>query len=309
MGYCNNVKKLGTYGLPKSNRMEFTIGDDHFLQDTIDKATNIKYTINRTFWKSLKKKHNSTYSKIGGELDAIIMHYTAGRSAESSAKFLAKPDVKASAHLVIGRAGEIYQLVPFDIASWHAGKSTYGGRSGYNKYSIGIELDNAGPLTKVGSKYQSWFGQNYQEEDVIAAVHRNESKSRYWHTYTEEQLKVTTAIVEAIVQKMGIKHILGHEEISIGRKQDPGPAFPLDTFRKNLLGVGASRNEDDFKSFDGTVVVDKLNIRSGAGASFEKVAKPLTKQQKVEIVDEEDGWYKVQTTVEGWVSKAYVKPK
>ena len=80
--------------------------------------------------------------------DTIIIHYTAGRDAESSAKYLCKDNVKASAHLVIGRDGKIIQLVPFDTITWHAGTSEYGSKKGLNKYSIGIELDNAGILKK-----------------------------------------------------------------------------------------------------------------------------------------------------------------
>ena len=45
-----------------------------------------------------------------GVPDMIILHYTAGTSAESSAKFLVRPDVKASAHVVIGRDGQVIQL-------------------------------------------------------------------------------------------------------------------------------------------------------------------------------------------------------
>ena len=63
----------------------------------------------------------------------IVLHYTAGTSAESSALFLTRPDVSASAHLVIGRDGEVFQLVPFNIEAWHAGKSWYAGRGGLNR--------------------------------------------------------------------------------------------------------------------------------------------------------------------------------
>ena len=40
--------------------------------------------------------------------DMIVLHYTAGTSAESSALFLTRPDVSASAHVVIGREGEVF---------------------------------------------------------------------------------------------------------------------------------------------------------------------------------------------------------
>ena len=101
--------------------------------------------------------------------DAIIIHYTAGASAESSVRTLTNPAAKASAHIVIGRNGSITQLVPFNTIAWHAGKSSYDDRHGYNNFSIGIEIDNAGLLTKVGESYQSWFGRIYPASEMAPA--------------------------------------------------------------------------------------------------------------------------------------------
>lgn len=56
----------------------------------------------------------------------------------------------------------------------------------------------------------------------------------------------------------------------------------------------------------GKVKVDKLNIRADAGADFEKVALPLVKGKDVEILDEKNGWYKVRTSIEGWVTKEFI---
>ncbi|MEZ5103242.1 MAG: N-acetylmuramoyl-L-alanine amidase [Draconibacterium sp.] len=240
-----------------------------------------------------------------GNLDTIVIHYTAGGSAESSAKFLIKSEVKASAHLVIGRQGEVFQLVPFDTVSWHAGESFYGNRTGLNQYSIGIELDNAGPLTKVGSEFQAWFGTKYQANDAILATHRNETVPRYWHTYTEKQIGVCQEICELLIGKYGISLIVGHEEIAPKRKQDPGPAFPLDKLRYNLLSQNRS-DVPDFVEKEGKILIDNLNIRGGAGVNFQKVAQPLMKGKKVKVLEEQNGWYKVETTIEGWVSKGYV---
>ena len=56
---------------------------------------------------------------------------------------------RVSAHLVIGRQGEAYQLVPFDKRAWHAGESEFEGRQRCNDFSIGIELigPEEGPFT------------------------------------------------------------------------------------------------------------------------------------------------------------------
>ena len=47
--------------------------------------------------------------------DTIVLHGTGGASAVSSALYLSRPDTGVSAHVVIGRDGEIFQLLPFDL--------------------------------------------------------------------------------------------------------------------------------------------------------------------------------------------------
>ncbi len=239
--------------------------------------------------------------------DTIIIHYTAGRNAESSAKYLAKDGLKASAHIVIGRKGEIYQLVPFNIISWHAGVSQYGARKGYNKYAIGIEMDNAGILTKTGNQYISWFGKKYPAEEVVEATHRNESTARYWHSYTENQIEICEQVCELLIDRYNIKVILGHEEISPGRKQDPGPAFPLDKFRNRLLYNDRESEDHTSLAEAGEVIPDKLNIRTGPGTGYDIAAPPLSNGAKVRILKQDNEWYKVATEVTGWVAKKYIK--
>lgn len=274
----------------------YSIDDKHLLKG--DAITQMRAS-----------KNDDNFSR--GALDTVVIHYTAGRSAESSAKYLARDDVKASAHIVIGRDGKIFQLVPFNKMSWHAGRSSYMGRSGFNSYSIGIELDNAGILTKVGSHYQAWFGKKYPEEEVVHAVHRNENRAAYWHAYTEEQLQVCEEIVELLVDKYDLKMILGHEEISPGRKQDPGPAFPLDKLRNRILHSNRKDDEpvEEKQPASAEVVASSLNIRSGPAASFDKIARALPRGTEVKILEEQNGWYRVHTSIEGWVSRGYVKLK
>lgn len=248
-------------------------------------------------------KNNEKFA--AGLPDTIVIHYTAGRDAESAAKFLCS-EVKASAHLVIGRDGKVFQLVAFNTISWHAGVSSYGSRQGLNKYSIGIELDNAGILQKTGNEYKAWFGRSYPENDVIQATHRNESQPAYWHTYSEIQIEICRQICELLISRYKINLIVGHEEIAPGRKRDPGPAFPLDKFREKLLSHNRS-DEPDFVNKKGIVTADFLNIRSGAGVTFDKIAPPLKMGNEVSILEENNGWYKVETKITGWVSKANIE--
>ncbi len=243
-----------------------------------------------------------------GMPDTVVLHYTAGRSAESSARYLAKPNVKASAHLVIGKSGEVYQLVPFDTIAWHAGKSSYKGRHGYNKFSIGIEIDNAGPLTKSGNQYMTWFGDSRQPEEVVEARHRNEAKDRYWERYTKAQIDRVEQICELLFEKYpAMDSILGHEEIAPGRKQDPGPAFPLDKIRNLLMFDDRTLEETNEYPFEGVVVPDSLNIREAPGMNAALAAQPLPKGSKVQVIGKVENWYRVTTEVEGWVAKEFIQ--
>ncbi len=241
-----------------------------------------------------------------GMPDTIVLHYTAGRDGKSSAQYLAKDNVKASAHIVIDRDGSIYQLVPFDTIAWHAGRSSWKGRSGLNKYSIGIEIDNAGVLTKSANNYVAWFGKKYNADEVMEAVHRNESQPKYWHLYTENQIDMVETVCELLMEQYtGIQNILGHEEIAPGRKLDPGPAFPLDQLRKRLIN---DRDEEKplLTEQTGEVAVEYLNIREMPGRRAPLVSSPLPKGTQLKIREEHSGWYRVETQIEGWVSAEYI---
>ncbi len=250
-----------------------------------------------------------------GQPDAVLVHYTAGRDALSSVKTLLNPKVKASAHLVIGRDGKIYQLAPFDEITWHAGASSWQGRNGMNKYCIGIEIDNAGRLDKQGEEYLSWFGKAYPPGEVFEGVHRNERKPTYWHRYTEQQIELVEELCELFLETYPITQILGHEEVSPGRKSDPGPAFPLDVLRDHLLNADRHEESDPGEVLipreknsetRGIITASKLNIREKPGIESLTVADPLGKGTLVKILKQENGWYKVQAEIEGWVSGQWI---
>lgn len=239
--------------------------------------------------------------------DTIVIHYTAGPSVSSAVNTFKDPSVEASAHLVIDHDGSITQLIPFDKIGWHAGESFWYDRTELNNYSIGIEIVNAGRLEKTGSVWRSWFGKKYGEDDVLRATHRNEDHESWWHIYTEQQITAAHDLCREIMSTYNIKHILGHEEISPGRKSDPGPAFPLDKLRNRLLHSNRKDQDDheeDWKK--GIVTASALNIRSGPTASSSTVSEPLSRNTKVSILKEQNGWYNVEVKMRGWVSKNYI---
>jgi N-acetylmuramoyl-L-alanine amidase len=247
----------------------------------------------------------------GGKLEPeyLVMHYTAGRSLQESADWLASKASKASAHVLIGRDGTVVQQVAFDRVAWHAGASSWEGRTGLNRWSIGIELDNAGRLTRHGSGWRSWFGVTYPDEEVLVATHRNESEPAGWHIYTPEQLDVALDLASTLVERYGLRDILGHEDISPGRKSDPGPAFPLASFRARIFG---RRDEEPVVHRSSSV----LNIRTGPGTHHATLqAGPLPAGTHVQIVREQDSWRLVDvldtvngvSDIEGWVHHRFLE--
>lgn len=180
----------------------------------------------------------------------LLMHYTAGRGFEQSIAWLCrKPkgvDKGSSAHVVIGREGEVAQLVPFNVRAWHAGESawTFPAKpgvvefdstiKGLNAHSIGIELDNPGKLQRRAGGWFTIFGTEVADEDVVL-----DAAGQGWHAFPAVQIQAAYEVCETIIDAYPtIDTVLGHSEVSPGRKSDPGAAFPLETFRSWLLGRG-----------------------------------------------------------------------
>ncbi len=111
-------------------------------------------------------------------------------------------DLRVSAHCLIDRKGEITQYVSFDDRAWHAGFSCFQGREKCNDFAIGIELE----------------GSNNQP-------------------FTEQQYATLQKLTQNLMQRypqISKDRIVGHSDISPGRKIDPGQYFD---WKKYLEGV------------------------------------------------------------------------
>jgi N-acetylmuramoyl-L-alanine amidase len=218
-------------------------------------------------------------------------------------------DKSVSAHLVIGRDGSITQLVAFDRVAWHAGISRWGNLTGLNQFSLGIELDNAGKLERQGGRWRAWFGQQYDDSEVLEAVHKNGGGPAGWHLYPPKQIEATLEVGQLLVNHYHLLDVLGHDDISPGRKVDPGPAFPMASFRSRLFG----RKLDEAPRYETTA---NLNIRSGPGTEFPTLpGSPLPEGTQVEALDQQDIWWQVDVLdvvndvmdIQGWVHSRFLK--
>lgn len=116
--------------------------------------------------------------------------------------------VCVSSHLLIRRDGRLLQYVPFHQRAWHAGISSFKGRSSCNDFSVGIELEGTDEA-----------GYNANQYLQLASVCR---------------LMLDTWQIPA-------DHIVGHCDIAPGRKTDPGPAFKWAEFHALLAATGSLR--------------------------------------------------------------------
>lgn len=248
---------------------------------------------------------------MGGEVEPkyLVIHYTAGSTTEGAVSWLTNKKSKASAHLVIGTDGSITQLVPFNRIAWHAGMSFWEGYRGLNKYSLGIELDNAGRLTKVGDKWRAWFKGEYEDDVVVEAVHKYGKKPHGWHVYTEQQIEAAIEVGILLVNTYGLLDVVGHDDISPRRKWDPGPAFPMESYRARLKG----RMDENPVIYE---TVSRVNIRTDAGSEHGLIGSvPLLEGTRVEVLDTQGGWRLVDVLdeidgvmdLQGWVLGRFLK--
>jgi N-acetylmuramoyl-L-alanine amidase len=245
----------------------------------------------------------------GGEFSPrfLIMHYTAGSSFDSSLNHMTRRDAGASAHLLIGRDGAIAQLVPFNRVAWHAGISRWQGLSGLNSHSIGIELDNAGPLDRQGERWCAWFGRACPDDEVTVARHKNGGARRGWQAYSEAQIATALEAASAICRHYRLADVLGHDDIAPDRKSDPGPAFPMASFRSAVLG----RHADEAQTFE---TVTRLNIRESPGTGGALLPEaPLAQGTRLRLLSQQGKWGFVEVlggegppTATGWVHTDYI---
>lgn len=111
--------------------------------------------------------------------------------------------LKVSSHFLIRRDGALIQFVSATDRAWHAGASSFEGRTRCNDFSIGVELE--------GTDQRPYTARQYARLVQLAAL------------LMTRHADITPA------------RVVGHSDVAPGRKSDPGPAFDWRRFRKALL--------------------------------------------------------------------------
>jgi N-acetyl-anhydromuramyl-L-alanine amidase AmpD len=148
---------------------------------------------------------------------SVVLHFTAV-SLPRTLEIFNNPDSQASSHLLIGKDGTVYELVPClgtpdgkpnALRAWHAGVSRYERDGvlleGFNDFSIGIEIENLN-----GNVFKYTDAQYDSLQSVFASLKK---------VYPE-------------IQKPG--SVFGHEEVAGHRgKVDPGHHFDWKRFYRD----------------------------------------------------------------------------
>ena len=139
--------------------------------------------------------------------DMIVLHYTGMVSGEAAERRLCSADSEVSSHYIVHEDGRIVQMVRESDRAWHAGKGSWKESSDINSCSVGIEIVNPGHLL------------GYRD-------------------FRTRQVDSVIALCQGIVQRHSIRpeRVLGHSDVSPGRKVDPGEKFPWRTLFSAGIG-------------------------------------------------------------------------
>ena len=85
--------------------------------------------------------------------DAIERLFTNRLDPQAHPYFAEVHQLKVSSHFLIRRDGEVVQFVPVERRAWHAGASSWRGRSRCNDFSVGIELEGTDDSPFADSQY------------------------------------------------------------------------------------------------------------------------------------------------------------
>jgi len=126
--------------------------------------------------------------RYGG--DAIERLFTNRLDPAAHPYFRGIAHLKVSSHFLIRRDGELVQFVPVRRRAWHAGLSSWRGRSRCNDYSVGVELEGA--------------------EDA---------------PFRPAQYRRLRQLIRHLCATLPLRDIAAHSDVAPGRKTDPGAHF------------------------------------------------------------------------------------
>lgn len=195
--------------------------------------------------------------------DLIVLHFTAGSSAEGAVSHWKAQSERIGTAYVISESGIIHEVFEPRAWAYHLGVSSQRDRNGdlvgprHDQRSIGIEIVNRGPLRRRGDELFWWFRDwatfycKFSDRDrFVQGGFRGET---YWASFTDAQYRALSSLVPDLCVEHGIpfelppdtkrlsfdlhgffkdfKGVAAHQNFR-SDKTDVGPAFDWDRFRR-----------------------------------------------------------------------------
>lgn len=173
-------------------------------------------------------------ANYNSRVDYLVIHATSEDFAESL-RLLTQPTANpVSSHYLVPAPFDptyprndlrVYQLVPELDRAWHAGVSYWAGESALNDRSIGVEVVNEFKCTGTSNPIEETAPEDFECE---------------FPSYDDDQIALLIELLSEILDRfpsIDPIDVVGHSDIAILRKSDPGPRFPWQQLYE--AGIGA----------------------------------------------------------------------
>lgn len=134
----------------------------------------------------------------------VMLHHTSQHSLRQTVRTFQLPHTEVSAHYIVGRDGQVVQMLNDYMRAWHAGAGKWGQITDMNSVSIGIELDNNGR-----------------------------------EPFPELQINALLVLLDTLKTKYRIPQVnfIGHGDFAPTRKNDPSVFFPWKRLAERGFGI------------------------------------------------------------------------
>jgi N-acetyl-anhydromuramyl-L-alanine amidase AmpD len=182
-----------------------------------------------------------------GYPQGMIQHYAGSRfhTRQDALNVLedAASSLKNYSYLLIDGLGNLYQTAPLNRWGWHSGKSVWPGLGQFvHQWLVGLEVSNAGLLVEHNGKFYAEWGEEIPANEVHYVPTRTGNMTPgHYHKFSDAQIAMVDKTVHWLKENGGgifkYELCLGHDEVSPGRKQDPGGSLPytMKEYRLRLM--------------------------------------------------------------------------
>lgn len=158
----------------------------------------------------------------------LIIHYHSGwtDSRINSISVLKLGQKNGYKYMCMEENGDVY-YPNAKLSFWEMG---YHCGTKHHYDHVGIEVINSGKLEKRDGKFYTWFDKEIPSNRVLAWRDEDNIVGGYYEAFTQEQIDYLVGLCHYLKDKYPtflFDNVLGHDEVAVGRKQDPGGSLTM----------------------------------------------------------------------------------